>query len=66
MSKENEEEMGSIQDSLDEFLKQEAREEDSLIIRELLEPQFEYFFFDWCVLEKSFELLDRKKWNKFF
>jgi len=58
MSEENKEEMGSIQDILDEFLKKEARLKNNLIIEKVLEPQFQYFFRDWCVLEESFKVLD--------
>lgn len=58
MSEENKEEMGSIQDSLDEFLKKEARLKNNLIIEKVLEPQFQYFFLDLCVLEESFKALD--------
>lgn len=58
MSEEHKEEMGSIQDSLDEFLKKEERLKNNLIIREVFEPEFEYFFLDLCVLEESFKALD--------
>lgn len=58
MSEENKEEMESIQDSLDKFLKNEARLKDDLIIKKELEPEFQYFFLDWSILEESFEALD--------
>jgi len=59
MSKENEEEeMMSDHQTLDEFIKEHTKFKDDKIIKEQLETQFQYFFLDLIMLEEKFEELD--------
>jgi len=59
MSKENEEEeMMSDHQTLDEFIKEHTKLKDDKIIKEELESQFQYFFLESIILEQKFEEFD--------
>jgi hypothetical protein len=59
MSKENEEEeMISSHQTLDEFIKEHTKLKDDKIIKEEMETEFQYFFLESVILEQKFEELD--------